>query len=52
MWIIAAWFKFMQGTFPLFLLFKIKGDQRRREAYTLRPRVEDQRPHIIINEFG
>ena len=23
-----------------------------RQKYTLSPRVEDQRPHIIINEFG
>ena len=50
--IITAWFKFIQGNFPLFLLFEMKGDQHRREEYTLSPRVEDQRPHIIINEFG
>ena len=41
-----------KASFPLFLLFKIEGDNRRREEYTLSPRVEDQGSHIIINEFG
>ena len=45
-------FILFKAPFPLFLLFKIKGDQRKREEYTLSPRVEDQRPHIIINEFN
>ena len=35
-----------------FLSFKIKSDKRRCVEYTLSPRVEDQRPHIMINEFS
>ena len=36
--------------FPIFFLSKIERDKRRRVEYTLSPRVEDQRSHIIINE--